>query len=82
MTVKYTTTTKSGLTKTRTSKAHKEPIYTHALWVKGKPDERIQRYRDWICESIASERTIQTSAARFQKFGFEIEITSVSTEVK
>gem|GEM_PF-6204414 len=44
MTVKYTTTTKSGLTKTRTSKAHKEPIYTHALWVKGKPDERIQRY--------------------------------------
>lgn len=76
MAIKYTTTHSSGLTKTRTSKDHAAPRYTHAVWV-NFPEGKWPGRNGWECRSIASEKTARYEAERFQRAGFETEIATV-----
>lgn len=78
--IKYTAIHSTGLIKTRTSKGHTVPRYTHALWVKSaKPtDFRPHVGKDgWECVSIGQERTVRYEDERYARAGYETEVVEV-----
>ncbi len=76
--ISYTTTHSTGLTKTRKSKGHLKPIYTHAVWVDFGDGNRFNNWKGWHCRSIATEQTARYEAERYSKAGYPIELTTVT----
>lgn len=79
--IRYTAKHSSGATKTRTSRGHLQPVYTHALWHRytGEPIPGSNwRTGEWACRSMGKLSTVAQEAHRLQKIGdYEIEIVEL-----
>ena len=70
----YTAKHSSGATKTRTSRGHLQPQYTHALWTRYLGDED-RPAGEWTCCSMGKRTSVEKESNRYRKNGrYEIEI--------
>ncbi|OYW56800.1 MAG: hypothetical protein B7Y80_01575 [Hyphomicrobium sp. 32-62-53] len=79
--IRYTATHSSGATKTRTSRGHLAPRYSHALWVRwtGEPAPNyVNRSGQWEVAGMGKLSTIAGYFNRLQAAGgYELEIVEL-----
>jgi hypothetical protein len=81
--IRYTAKHSSGATKTRTSRGHLAPQYSHALWVrwKGEPAPHyVNRSGKWEVAGMGKLSTIEGYFRRLQAAGgYELEVVNLET---
>lgn len=81
--IRYTANHRSGATKTRTSRGHLAPQYTHALWIRwrGTPDPHFKnRSGAWEVAGMGKRSTIETMIRSLQRVGgYDLEVVDLVT---